>query len=62
MYLRVIVYKVVASRTERKGGGANGNYNESIAKMADRIIYIKDGKAQDNKINTEKISASDLIL
>ena len=37
-------------------------HNEAIAKMADRVIYIKDGKAQENKINTEKKSASELVL
>ena len=37
-------------------------HNEAIAGMADRVIYIKDGKAQENKINTEKKSASELVL
>ena len=37
-------------------------HNELIAQMADRVIYIKDGKAQENKINTEKKSAFDLVL
>lgn len=37
-------------------------HNEAIAKMADRIICIKDGKAQENRINTEKISAFKLEL
>lgn len=37
-------------------------HNEAIAKMADRVIYIKDGKAQENKINSDKISAAELIL
>lgn len=37
-------------------------HNEAIARMADRIIYIKDGKVQENRINTEKISASELKL
>lgn len=37
-------------------------HNEAIAKMADRIIYFKDGKAQENRINTEKISVSELEL
>lgn len=37
-------------------------HNEAIAKIADRIIYIKDGKTQENKINAEKISASELVL
>lgn len=37
-------------------------HNEAIVKMADRIIYFKDGKAQENRINTEKIYASGLEL
>ncbi len=37
-------------------------HNEAIAKMADRIIYIKDGKIRKNKMNTDKISASELVL
>lgn len=37
-------------------------HNEAIAGMADRVIYIKDGKAHENKINTGKKSASELIL
>lgn len=37
-------------------------HNEAIAKMADRIIYIKDGKVKENKINTGKMPASELIL
>ena len=37
-------------------------HNEALAKIADRIIYIKDGKTQENKINAEKISASELVL
>lgn len=37
-------------------------HNESIAKMADRIIYIKDGKVQENKINDEKKCALELVL
>lgn len=37
-------------------------HNEAIAKMADRIICFKDGKAQENRINTEKISVSELEL
>ena len=37
-------------------------HNEKIAQMADRIIRIKDGKAQENKMNTEKKSASELEL
>ena len=37
-------------------------HNEAIAKMADRVIYIKDGKARENRLNPEKVSASDLVL
>lgn len=37
-------------------------HNEAIAGMADRIIFIKDGKAQENKINTGKKPASELAL
>lgn len=37
-------------------------HNEAIAKMADRVIYIKDGKVRENKINTEKKSALELEL
>ena len=37
-------------------------HNEAIAKMADRVIYIKDGKARENSLNPEKVSASELAL
>ena len=37
-------------------------HNEAIAQMADRVIYIKDGKTHENKLNTEKKSASELML
>lgn len=37
-------------------------HNEAIAKMADRVIYIKDGKAHKNILNQKKISAPDLVL
>lgn len=37
-------------------------HNEAISQMADRIIYIKDGKTQENRINTEKKPASKLAL
>lgn len=37
-------------------------HNEAIAKMADRVIYIKDGKAQGNRINFDKKSVSELVL
>ena len=37
-------------------------HNEEIAHMADRIIYIKDGKAKKNEMNPDKKSASELVL
>lgn len=37
-------------------------HNEAIAEMADRIIYIRDGKAKENKLNSVKKSAADLTL
>ena len=37
-------------------------HNETIAQMADRVIYIKDGKVQENKLNTQKKSAGELNL
>lgn len=37
-------------------------HNEAIAEMADRIIYIRDGKAQENRISKEKKAVSDLNL
>lgn len=37
-------------------------HNEAIANMADRIIYIRDGKAKENRINSAKISVDDLSL
>ncbi len=37
-------------------------HNEEIAHMADRIIYIKDGKEHKNIINSDKKAASELIL
>ncbi len=37
-------------------------HNEAIAEMADRVIYIKDGKARKNELNPQKKSASDLML
>ncbi len=37
-------------------------HNEAIAEMADRVIYIKDGKARENKINTQKKTAAELVL
>ena len=37
-------------------------HNEAIAQMADRVIYIKDGKAHENKLSSNKISATELIL
>jgi putative ABC transport system ATP-binding protein len=37
-------------------------HNENIAKMADRIIKLKDGLIISKEINTSKIGASDLVL
>lgn len=37
-------------------------HNEAIAQMADRVIYIKDGKAVQNKLNEHKKTASELAL
>ena len=37
-------------------------HNEAIAQMADRVIRIKDGKAHENTLNPNKISASALEL
>lgn len=37
-------------------------HNETISKMADRVIYIKDGKAIENRVNKNKVLASDLDL
>ena len=37
-------------------------HNEAIAEMADRVIYIKDGKANENKLNPNKKSAAELML
>ena len=37
-------------------------HNEAIAEMADRVIYNKDGKAQENRINTKKKAAAELAL
>ncbi len=37
-------------------------HNEAIAEMADRVIYIKDGKVQKNNCNTNKKSVADLML
>ena len=37
-------------------------HNETIAQMADRIVYIKDGKAKDIKLNPAKKAASELDL
>lgn len=37
-------------------------HNEAIAKMADRIIYIKDGKISKNCVNIEKLTAGQLEL
>lgn len=37
-------------------------HNEAIAEMADRVIYIKDGKARENKMNLQKKAATELEL
>ena len=37
-------------------------HNEAIAQMADRVIYIKDGKVQENRLNTQKRPAAELEL
>ena len=37
-------------------------HNEAIADMADRVIYIKDGKVQENRLNLHKKTASELAL
>lgn len=37
-------------------------HNEAIAEMADRVIRIKDGKVQENKVNTQKKTAAELEL
>ena len=37
-------------------------HNEAIADMADRVIYIKDGKARENRVNTQKKTAAELML
>lgn len=37
-------------------------HNESISAMADRIIYIKDGKIVESRNNDKKIPADELVL
>lgn len=37
-------------------------HNEAIAGMADRVVCIRDGKAEKNKLNAHKLSASELQL
>ena len=37
-------------------------HNEAIAQMADRVIYIKDGKVQENRLNEQKWPAAELEL
>ncbi len=37
-------------------------HNETIAQMADRVIYIKDGQVQENSLNEQKKSATELVL
>lgn len=37
-------------------------HNEAIAEMADRVIYIKDGRVHENRQNLQKKSAAELAL
>ena len=37
-------------------------HNEAIAKMADQVIYIKDGKISNSKLNPNKLAVADLEL
>lgn len=37
-------------------------HNEAIADMADRVIYIKDGRVKENKLNMNKKTAAELVL
>ena len=37
-------------------------HNEAIAQMADRVIYVKDGKVQENRMNPNKKAAAELAL
>ena len=37
-------------------------HNEAIAQMADRVVYIKDGKVSRITVNTAKTPASELSL
>lgn len=37
-------------------------HNETIAQMADRVIYIKDGQVQENRTNEQKKAAAELEL
>ena len=37
-------------------------HNEAIAQMADRVIYIKDGRARENILNSEKKTVAELVL
>lgn len=37
-------------------------HNDTIAQMADRVIYIKDGKVKENRLNEQKKSAAELEL
>lgn len=37
-------------------------HNEAIAEMADRVIYVKDGEVQENRMNPDKKAASELAL
>ncbi len=37
-------------------------HNEAIAQMADRVIYIKDGSAHENRMNPHKKAVAELVL
>lgn len=37
-------------------------HNESIAQMADRIIWVKDGKIDRQEDNPQRVPAADLAL
>lgn len=37
-------------------------HNETIAQMADRVIRVRDGKVVENKVNTDKKTATELEL
>jgi putative ABC transport system ATP-binding protein len=37
-------------------------HNEAIAGMADQVIMLKDGKIVEDRINTNKCPAAELVL